>query len=571
MGLINHVIVVNIIINKMSIFKKKRHDAIHAGVIKTILTLCLGLVFSCVTYGQQVGSEQTTAPFAVAPVKLDGNILFNVRGISSMPATQRAENISQRIKKVAENDSFPADSLQIIEVEDQSSIYAGDIVIMQIYEPDAAMEGVSRQLLANSNAGKIKDTLSLYRYARSRPVIINNLLHAGVATVIMILIMFFVLWLVKRSNKFFQNKIKHRIESVENISFKLIKSNQIWRVFHVLFDTLRVILIIFLVVFYIEYVLTLFPWTNEFAKYALGLITDPIISIGTDFINYIPSFIFILIIFFVTKYLLKLIRLFFTGIEDGGIIIRDFSAEWAAATFKIIRLGVISFAIIIAYPYIPGSQSVAFKGVSVFIGLIFSLGSSSFISNAIAGYSMIYRGAFKKGDRIEVDNQIGFVEEQKLLITRLRSHKNEEIIIPNSLMLNSKIINFTARAKELGLVIHTIVGIGYETPWRQVDAMMKLAADRTEGLLKQPPPFVLKKSLGDFAVNYEINAYCKEIPNISGIYTALHQNILDVFNENNVQIMTPNYVADTEIPKVVPKEQWDTPLAKESGRPNTNK
>jgi small-conductance mechanosensitive channel len=387
----------------------------------------------------------------------------------------------------------------------------------------------------------------------------------------MFLIMFFVLWLVKRSNKFFQNKIKHRIESVENISFKLIKSNQIWRVFHVLFDTLRVILIIFLVVFYIEYVLTLFPWTNEFAKYALGLITDPIISIGTDFINYIPSFIFILIIFFVTKYLLKLIRLFFTGIEDGGIIIRDFSAEWAAATFKIIRLGVISFAIIIAYPYIPGSQSVAFKGVSVFIGLIFSLGSSSFISNAIAGYSMIYRGAFKKGDRIEVDNQIGFVEEQKLLITRLRSHKNEEIIIPNSLMLNSKIINFTARAKELGLVIHTIVGIGYETPWRQVDAMMKLAADRTEGLLKQPPPFVLKKSLGDFAVNYEINAYCKEIPNISGIYTALHQNILDVFNENNVQIMTPNYVADTEIPKVVPKEQWDTPLAKESGRPNTNK
>ncbi len=563
MGSKNRVKVVSIIINKMRIFKTKRNHAVKAAVIKTSLTLCLVLVFSFLTYGQQVLSEQTAVPFAVAPVKLDGKILFEVRGISSMPAGQRAENISERIKMVAKNELFAADSLQIIEAADHSSIYAGDFEIIQIYDPDATTEGVSRQLLAKSHAAKIKSTLSSYRYARSRPVIINNMLHAGAATVIMVLIMLLLLWLVKRTNRLIQNRIKHRIESVENISFKLINSNQLWRVFHVLFDTLRVFLMLFLVIFYIEYVLTLFPWTNEFAQYALGLITDPIISIGTNFINYIPSFIFILIIFFVTKYVLKLIKLFFTGIADGGIIISDFSPEWASATFKIIRVIILSFAIIVAYPYIPGSDSVAFKGVSVFIGLIFSLGSSSFIGNVIAGYSMIYRGAFKKGDRIEVDNQIGFVEEQKLLITRLRSHKNEEIIIPNSIMLNSKITNFTARAQELGLVIHTIVGIGYETPWRQVDAMLKLAADRTEGLLKQPPPFVLKKSLGDFAVNYEINAYCKEISNINKIYNALHQNILDVFNENNVQIMTPNYVADTEIPKVVPKEQWDTPLAKE--------
>jgi len=547
----------------MGTYNKKWQSAIDPAAIKMILVLYLGLVFSAFTFGQEASVEANTGPFTVAPVKIDGNILFEVRGISSIPAGQRAENISKRIKIVAENESFPADSLQIIQTEDHSSIYAGDFEIMQIYDPDAAMEGVSRQLLANGHTVKIKNTLSLYRYTRSRPVIINNMLHAGSATVMMVLIMLLLLWLVKRSNRLFQNRIKHRIESVENISFKLIKSDQLWRVFHVLFDTIKVILIIFLVVFYIEYVLTLFPWTNEFAQYALGLITDPIISIGTDIIRYIPSFIFILIIFFVTKYVLKLIKLLFKGIADSGIIIKDFNPEWASPSFKIIRLIIISFAIIVAYPYIPGSDSVAFKGVSVFIGVIFSLGSSSFIGNVIAGYSMIYRGAFKKGDRIEVDNQIGFVEEQKLLITRLRSHKNEEIIIPNSIMLNSKIINFTARAQELGLVIHTIVGIGYETPWRQVDAMLKLAADRTEGLLKQPPPFVLKKSLGDFAVNYEINAYCKEISNINNIYNALHQNILDVFNENNVQIMTPNYVADTEIPKVVPKEQWDTPLAEE--------
>jgi small-conductance mechanosensitive channel len=157
------------------------------------------------------------------------------------------------------------------------------------------------------------------------------------------------------------------------------------------------------------------------------------------------------------------------------------------------------------------------------------------------------------------------VEEQELLVTRLRSVKNEEVIIPNSILLNSNITNFSKKAKEQGLIIHTTVGIGYETPWRLVDAMLKEAADRTDGLLKQPPPFVLKLALGDFAVTYEINAYCNDVSRMHLCYSTLHQHILDVFNENNVQIMTPAYEGDPEIPKVVPKEQWDLPLNKDGG------
>jgi len=149
------------------------------------------------------------------------------------------------------------------------------------------------------------------------------------------------------------------------------------------------------------------------------------------------------------------------------------------------------------------------------------------------------------------------------MVTRLRTQKNEEIVIPNSILLNSQITNFSRKAKDLGLILHTTVGIGYETPWRQVDAMLKLAADRTEGLLKEPKPYVLKQSLGDFAVTYEINAYCRDATKVQYYYSILHQNILDVFNENNVQIMTPAYEGDPEVPKVVPRDQWDTPLAKE--------
>ncbi|MCJ7468430.1 MAG: mechanosensitive ion channel family protein [Maribacter sp.] len=530
-----------------------------------VLWFCLA--FSTIAHGQQtdiIVSGTQTSEYSIAPVKLDGHLLFNVRGVSSLPAEERASNISNRIRQAAANDSISAEAVRMMVAQDHIKIYAGSIIIMQIYDADAAMEGITKTLLAQTVEQKVRASINLYRQERSPPVLMKKMVRALIATVILGLLLLLLLWLIRRIKKGLQKKIQRKIESVEDISYKLIKSNQIWKVFHVLIDTIRVMIIAVIFVFFVDYVLGLFPWTNEFANYTLYVILDPIISLGNAFIGYIPKFVFLVVIYFITKYVLQLIRLFFAGIDEGGIAIKDFKPEWAIATFRIIKVIIIAFSVVIAYPYIPGSDSIAFKGVSVFVGVLFSLGSSSFIGNIIAGYSMIYRGAFKKGDRIEVDNLIGYVEEQRLMITRLRSLKNEEIVIPNTVLLNSKIVNYSTTEQELGTILHTTVGIGYETPWRQVDAMLKLAADRTEGLSKEPKPFVLKKSLGDFAVNYEINAYCKEVSKMNRIYTLLHQNILDVFNENNVQIMTPFYIRDPEIPKIVPKDQWNTPLTDEN-------
>ena len=216
----------------------------------------------------------------------------------------------------------------------------------------------------------------------------------------------------------------------------------------------------------------LFPWTNSILISTLNLIVDPLRTIGLGIINYIPSLFFLMVIFLVTRYLLKLVKLFFNSINNGVIEIHNFHPEWALPTFRIIKIFIIAFAVILAYPYIPGSSSAAFKGVTVFLGLLISIGSSSLVGNIMAGYSMTYRRAFKKGDRIQVNDIIGFVDEQKLMVTRLRSDKNEEIIIPNSVLQNSNIINYTTKARENGLVLHTSVGIGYETPWRQVDSML---------------------------------------------------------------------------------------------------
>jgi len=531
-------------------------------VIVAVISTC----FSINIYSQQNSSESpfiSESTLKVAPVKLDGRILFNVRGISSFPAQERAAKISERIKNIAETDSILVTKLKIVHGKDYSTISIGDKDIVSIFDADAEIEGIERNLAALVIGKKIGSAINKYRYDRSKPVILKNITQAVISSFVLIIILFIVIRLSKRINNALQNRIKARIDSVENISFNLIKSNQIWKGFHVLFNTTRNVLIITIIAVFINYVLSLFPWTNSFAVYLLNIITNPIINLGTSFVLYIPKLIFLIIIYFITKYVLKIIKLFFSGIESGGILIKDFHPEWAISTFKIVRAFIIAFAIIIAYPYIPGSDSVAFKGVSVFIGVLFSIGSSGFIGNLIAGYSMIYRSAFRKGDFIEVEGQTGFVEEQQLLVTRLRSLKNEEIILSNSILLNSKIINYTVKAKEKGVILHTVVGIGYETPWRQVDAMLKLAANRTEGLLKDPPPFVQKMVLADFAVNYEINAYCKDVDRMKKIYSLLHENILDVFNENNVQIMTPSYERDPEIPKVVPQEQWHTPLAKD--------
>jgi small-conductance mechanosensitive channel len=212
--------------------------------------------------------------------------------------------------------------------------------------------------------------------------------------------------------------------------------------------------------------------------------------------------------------------------------------------------------LIIAYPYIPGSGSEAFKGISIFVGVVFSLGSSSVIGNMIAGYTMTYRRVFKLGDRVLINDHLGDVEQVRMLVTYLRTPKNEIVAIPNSEILNGEVVNYSALAKTEGLILHTTVGIGYETPWRQVEAMLLEAAARSPDAVQEPRPFVLQRALGDFCVTYELNVFTRDAHGMARQYADLHRNILDVFNEYGVQIMTPAYEGDPNEPKLVPRDRW---------------
>jgi small-conductance mechanosensitive channel len=501
----------------------------------------------------------------LAPVVIDGETLFSLRGVSTYPADRRAREIAQRIRALAENREVATPSLTLEDRPGMTFILDNHGQrLLAVFDEDALVEGFDRPLLARAYRDRIAEAIAAYRDARRPALLARHALYALGATLALLLAAFVGRRIVHRLQAGLERRYRARIADLRIQAFQIVKAEQFWRFLSGFLNFAWVLAVLAAVYLYLRYVLMLFPWTRGASNRLRAIAVEPLRAIGLGIVDVIPSLVFLAALFVITRYVLKLLRLFFRGVSAGTVTLRDFDAEWAEPTYRLVRLLVVAFAVVVAYPYIPGSGTDAFKGVSLFIGVIFSLGSSSLIGNLIAGYSMTYRRAFRLGDRVKIGEHLGDVERMRLLVTHLRTPKNEEVVVPNSAILAAEIVNFSSLAHERGLILHTTVGIGYETPWRQVEAMLIEAAGRTPGLMREPPPFVLQKSLGDFCVTYEVNVYCDTPQRMAALYTELHRNILDVFNEYGVQIMTPAYEGDPDRPKVVPKDQWYTAPAQPS-------
>ena len=486
-------------------------------------------------------------------------MVFDVHGIRAYPARRRAGEIADIVKAIAADASKDPAMITAVDKRDlkRTEISLGDQYILSVFDFDAEVQGIdNRQITAEVFAIKIREVIQSYRHDRSSSRIKKNIMLALAQTAALFVILVAFLWIFRRLDKLIERSFKRRVKKIEAKSMRLVQSEQLWRVLRTLLSIIKALLILIVIYFFLTLVLNLFPWTRYISGRLLELVLNPLKTMGMSILDYLPSLFFLVILLLFTRYILKLTYSFFDAVNRQSLRLQRFEADWAWPTYRIARIVIIIFAVVIAYPYIPGSSSEAFKGISLFLGVLLSLGSTSVISNVIAGYTMTYRRAFKVGDKVKIGETIGEVTEIRLLVTNLRSLKNEKIVMPNSTILNSEVINYSTLAREQGLILHTSVGIGYEVPWRQVEAILLEAADRTDGLLKKPAPFVLQKALTDFSVTYEINVYCDDDSGIARKYTALHRNIQDVFNENNVQIMTPNYIADTPEPKVVPPDSW---------------
>jgi small-conductance mechanosensitive channel len=489
-------------------------------------------------------------------VTIDGTELFRVRGVSSYTAEARAASVRERILAAAEDRALPVAAIQRVDTGTAHRIVAGDRALITITDADAAVEGVPRADLAAAHLQRIQRVIEEYRRERT-PAALSRAVGMTVgATVAFALVILAVAWIFRLADRRLRMRVQERVRSVGIQSFEVVRADQIRKGLESLFYGIRALIFLMLGLVYVGYVLTLWPLTHALSRDITGFALAPIHTLAAGLAANTPRLVFLVVLYFIVRLAIRLVRLFFEAVDGGAVTLAGFEPEWAIPTYKIVRLAVVAFGLVVAYPYIPGSSTDAFKGISLFVGIVFSLGSSSAIANMIAGYMMIYRRAFKPGDRVKIGDSIGEVLQTRLQVTHLRSLKNEEIVIPNSEILSKEVVNFSSLAGTRGLLLHTEVGIGYETPWRQVEAMLLAAAARTPGLGEKPAPFVLLKRLGDFAVVYELNVPCADATRVPALYTALHQHVLDVFNEHGVQIMTPAYEGDPPVPKVVPMDQW---------------
>lgn len=315
----------------------------------------------------------------------------------------------------------------------------------------------------------------------------------------------------------------------------------------VLFISKIIRYLIYIVLFYlaIPLLFSIFPQTQRLAETLFGWILSPLASTWKGFVLYLPNLFKIIVIVLIMRYVVKFFRYIFREISAEKLIIPGFYADWAKATFNILRIFIYAFMLILIFPLLPGSDSGVFQGVSVFIGVLFTLGSTSVIGNLMAGMVLTYMRPFIIGDRIKIGDVTGDVTEKSPFVVRIRTTKNEIVTVPNSTILSSNVINYssTSTGQNEGLIINTSITMGYDVPWRQVNQLLIEAALKTNMLLSKPQPFVLQTALNDFAASYQINAYTKNPEKQAVIYSQLYQNIQDIFSEAGIELITPHYLA----------------------------
>lgn len=338
--------------------------------------------------------------------------------------------------------------------------------------------------------------------------------------------------------------------SLERKSGSALHRGHLWGLAQGLLQIIWVLSLLVIAYFYLSSVLGTFPYTRNVALLLLEYIKSPLVAMGSALARSIPDLIFLIVLWFVVRFVLRTLKTFFHAVARGRVRLTNFEPEWALTTYRLLRLFVIAFSIVVAYPYIPGSDSDAFKGISLFLGVILSLGSTSFIANIIAGTALTYRGVFREGDWVVIGDEEGWVEEIRGQLVRLRTRDNERVSIPSSTILNANVTNLSERKDASGLVLRCPVGIGYDESWEKVHKLLLQAAHDTEGVMPEPEPRVLTDELGNYAVSYTLMVRISDPGTLPDIRTRLNQAILDRFHNAGIQIMSPSYESDPATPKI---------------------
>lgn len=435
--------------------------------------------------------------------------------------------------------SFAAQAQQFAQTN-HSPAALENAVIATVTNADALAAGKTPQESAQPHAQTILESAQALHRHGLRAISLGAL-YSLIATALIVVIFKLLAWTFSRLYAKLAAWRGVYIRSIRIQRLELVPAERLTAFLRAVARVLRLLISVSLLYAYVAVVTSFFPWTRDYSAILLQYFLAPVRIVWDALTDYLPNLFFLIVICVVAYYLCKFVKFLFREINRGTVTLPGFYSEWAMPTYKIVRVLIVIFTLIVIFPYLPGSKSPAFQGVSIFFGLLLSLGSSSAISNVVAGTVLTYTRAFQLGDRVQIGETTGDIVEKTLLVTRVRTIKNVDIAIPNAMVLTSHIVNFSAVAKQDGLILHTSVTIGYDAPWRKIHELLIAAAQSTHNILPEPKPFVLQTALNDFYVNYEINAFTDQAHLMVQTQSELHQNIQDRFFEAAVEIMSPHY------------------------------
>ena len=489
------------------------------------------------------------------PVVVEGDTLYYLfakRG--GHTPQQRAEMNAAAITELGKRFNLQPDSVYTESSDIVTDLMYGNKVLASFIDQDGLWEGCSRDQLAAAKRKVIVDKLKVMKDKHSLWQLGKRILYFILVIIGQYLLFKLTTWLFNKLKVRIQRLKDTKLKPISIQEYELLDTQKQVNLLVFLANLLRYAVMLLQLILTVPLLFSIFPQTKDLAYKLFSYIWDPIKSIFLGIVEYVPNLFTIFVIWLAVKYLVRLVHYLASEIQSERLKIGGFYADWAMPTFHIVRFLLYAFMIAMIYPYLPGSKSGVFQGISVFVGLIVSLGSSTVIGNIIAGLVITYMRPFKLGDRIKLNDTTGNVIEKTPLVTRIRTPKNEVVTIPNSFIMSSHTVNFSQSARDYGLIIHSEVSVGYDIPWRKTHQLLVEAALNTPGVVDDPRPFVLETSLQDYYPVYQVNAYIKDANQLAQVYSDLHQNIQDRFNEEGIEIMSPHYIAtrdgsETTIPK----------------------
>ena len=493
--------------------------------------------------GEQNHSESIDS--AGAPITLEKDtILMVYTSYGAISVQQRAESISKKLKETALTYQAETDSLTLIMKRNFGLILYKDKRIAEITALDASYNGKSLNDISQQWRNSMEDALSFT--LSKQETLLQYLISGGIILLVLIVINFILKKLFQKVNTQIEKRKARFIKGIRIKDFEIMDAKDELELVHKVVFVVRILFTLLIASIAFPIIFSFFPATESITYQIIAWVVEPVNNFVDGLISYLPKLVTIIVIVYIVRTILKYLKIAAKRIEYGRIKIKGFYPDWSKTTYDMVRILIIALTFVMLFPYLPGAQSDVFKGVSVFIGVIFSLGSTSIVGNLVAGLVLTYMRPFKIGDRIRIGEIEGEIVEKTAFVIRVKTPKNEYITIPNSNVQAAHITNYNKSISEGGVILFSEITIGYDVPWRKVHELLLHAADITPEIEKEPNPFVLQRSLDDYSVCYQINGFTKRPLYKDLTNSLLHQNIQDIFAEEGVEIMSPKFVASRD-------------------------